>query len=167
MNIILNAIVLIFEVLYYALFMKFARKDGKFWKYFLMFLLSNILCLFISFENFYAYLFYFLGIILLSKLFKLNFKLYDLIVIILSMIIKLIIELLFFVIIKDKIDMFIWVAIIGIYKNEIIYVFRNNLRNIYIKIYEKWQNNNFYIKYFLNIAIFIYVISSLLYIIYR
>ena len=154
MNIILNAIILIFEVLYYALFMKFARKDGKFWKYFLMFLLSNILCLFISFENFYAYLFYFLGIILLSKLFKLNFKLYDLIVVILSMIIKLIIELLFF-------------AIIGIFKNEIIYVFRNDLRNIYIKIYEKWQNNNFYIKYFLNIAIFIYVISSLLYIIYR
>ena len=59
MNIILNAIVLIFEVLYYALFMKFARKDGKFWKYILLFSLMTICSFFITtnmYQQIYIYI---------------------------------------------------------------------------------------------------------------
>ena len=42
MNLILNIIVLIFEVLYYALFMKFARKEERLYKYILAFILGTI-----------------------------------------------------------------------------------------------------------------------------
>ena len=38
----LNILVLIFEVLYYSMFMYYAKGEGKFWKYILLFSIVSI-----------------------------------------------------------------------------------------------------------------------------
>lgn len=43
MAILLNAIVLIFEVLYYSMFMYFSKKEGKFWKYIVSFTIITLI----------------------------------------------------------------------------------------------------------------------------
>ena len=58
MNILMNIIVLIFEVLYYSMFMYYAKKDGKFWKYILLFSLITILILILGSNNLISYIFF-------------------------------------------------------------------------------------------------------------
>ena len=55
-NLLLNVVVLIFEILYYALFMKFARKEGKFWRYLLLFSLMTFCLLFMKTTKIYTIL---------------------------------------------------------------------------------------------------------------
>ena len=51
-----NIIVLFYEVLYYSLFMKFARKEGKLWRYIVLYALISLLFSVIGTKAFYSYL---------------------------------------------------------------------------------------------------------------
>ena len=62
---VMHIIVLLFEVLYYSMFMKFARKEGKFWRYLLLFSLITIVLIFTGTGNLYVYLIF----VLLKKCF--------------------------------------------------------------------------------------------------
>ena len=169
MNIILNAIVLIYEVLYYALFMKFARKDGKFWKYILLFSLITICLFFITTNKIYSILMLCFAILYgLKIIVKINVSLFDLLVIFAMLLIKLIVEmplsLLFYTIIKN---IFVVSTITGIIKIFIVVLIRNNINRIYNKFEKLWKNNNFYIRYIFTILMFTYIICTCLFFIIK
>jgi hypothetical protein len=161
-----NLIIFLLEILYYTLFIKLSKREKGFIKYFLVFLLANAISLFVGFSSFYSYLFYFVEIVLLIKLLKVKFNLFDLLVIINSMLVKILIEFIAFLILREKLDLFIWILILGIFKNLILFIFKNLLQYCYIGLYKMWVNNNFYIRYIFNIMVFVYIISSLLFNIY-
>ena len=78
MDLVLNILVLIFEILYYSLFMKYARKESKFHKLILLFTMITIIGMIIGTNNLPSYL-----ILILMMLFgmkhvaRLKVSLYD------------------------------------------------------------------------------------------
>ena len=56
MNLILNVIILIFETIYYSLFMKNAKETDSLWKYILSFSIGTILILVFNYNSLISYL---------------------------------------------------------------------------------------------------------------
>lgn len=160
-------IIFCLEILYYTLFFGFCRRSEKFYKLFIVFLLSNIISFFIGYGSFYSYAFYFVEIAILMRLLKIKMTLYDILVLIVSMIFKLFIELIFFIFIRDNISTFFWVLLIGIAKNNILILIHKYLNTLYYKLKKLWLNNNFYIRYLFSTFLYLYLIFSIIYIILR
>lgn len=165
MNLILNIIVLIFEVLYYSLFMKFARKEGKFWKYILLFLLISILFFFVGTNQVYSYL-----ILIIMMLFGLKYvvktetSLYDMFLIVIMIFIKFVIEFATYLLLFKllSINHFITTLVFEILKISFAISLRKYLLKANILLKNLWDNNNFYIRYIFSIAMFIYVIITII-----
>lgn len=161
---VLNVIVLIMEVLYYSLFMKFAKGEGKLWRYLLSFGLITTLFMFIGTQQIYKYLLLVLLMLLALKyISKLNIKLYDMLIIILMLFTKIIIEAVcvfaFYNILKLSI---IFVTIIfTVVKFIFVFINKNKFHIIYKKLLLKWNNNNFYIRYIFSVFMIIYAIISI------
>ena len=160
-------IVFLLEILYYTMFFSFCRKDEKPYKLFLVFLISNIISFFIGYGSFYSYAFYFIEIAILTRLLKIKMTLYDILVLIVSMIFKLFIEVMFFIFIRENITTFAWICTIGIVKNNILIICNKKLNEIYNKLKKLWLNNNFYIRYLFSTFLYLYLIFSVIYIIVR
>lgn len=161
----MNIIVLIFEVLYYALFMKFARKDGKVWKYIILFILITIVLMFIGTTNLYAYLvFVLLSLYGLKYIVKIKTSLYDMLPIIIMLFLKIIIELSSMIIFYNflGINQFITTLLFENLKILLIIINRKNIFNYNIKLNKIWNQNNFYIRYFFSIFTIIYVIMTII-----
>lgn len=162
MNLILNIIVLIFEVLYYALFMKFARKEGKFSRYLLLFSLITLILYIIGTDDLYAHL---MSVCLmlfgLKYITKIKISLYDMLIIFIMLLTKLIIELpiSIFLYMFSK-NIYIISIFSGIIKLLILFISNYNLNVLYNKFYALWKNNNFYIRYIFTIFMFLYVILT-------
>ena len=79
MNYVLaNIIVLIFEILYYSMFMYYSKQEGKFWKYVILFTLITIFFGFVGTNNLLSFNFLVLFIILGERYFlKVNNSFYD------------------------------------------------------------------------------------------
>ena len=165
MNIILNAIVLIFEVLYYALFMKFARKEGNFWRYNLLFLLISLIFSFVGTRELYSYLLLILTILYGIKfIVKTKVSLYDALIIIVMLGIKLIVEFpIYFVGYKIlELNHTFITMLLEITKIFLILIIGNKLNVLYLKFKKIWDNNNFYIRYIFSCSMFIYVIVTVI-----
>ena len=160
-------IIFLLEILYYTLFFGFCRKNDKYYKLFVVFLIANIISFFIGYGTFYSYALYFTEISILARLLNIKMTLYDIFVLIISMIFKLIIELLFFIIIRENISLFIWVLAMGITKNMILLFINKILNKLYYKLKDLWINNNFYIRYLFSTFLYLYLIFSIIYIIFR
>ena len=161
---VMHIIVLIFEILYYSMFMKFTKKEGKFWKYLLLFTLITIVGLFIGTNNFISYLILVLMVLYgLKYIVKSKTNLYDMLWIILMLLIKIIIETptYIFVCFFTKNLM-----LIGILSNviKILFVFaiKRLLNNWYLKLKKIWDNNNFYLRYIFTCLVYVYVIITLI-----
>lgn len=166
---ILNAIVLILEVLYYSLFLKFAKRQGKLWRYIILFIFINVLFYIVGTTKIYSYLILIITIMLgLKCIIKLEIKLYDIFFVFLMLIFKTIIETMLviplFYIINN---MFIATLIASLIKIGVIILLRDKLNSYYNGIKVKWDNNNFYIRYIFTIAMFLYVIASCLFLIFN
>lgn len=160
---VLHIIVLIFEVLYYSMFMKFARKEGKFWKYLLLFSLITIVLIFTGTGNLYVYLiFVLLSLYGLKYIVKTKISLFDILPIIIMLAIKIVIELLsMFIFYKFLyLNQVITTFIFEIIKILTILLSKNYLNLYYNKLKTTWDKNNFYIRYFFSIFAIIYVIIS-------
>ena len=160
---VLHIIVLIFEVLYYSMFMKFARKEGKFWKYLLLFSLITIVLIFTGTGNLYVYLiFVLLSLYGLKYIVKTKISLFDILPIIIMLAIKIVIELLsMFIFYKFLyLNQVITAFIFEIIKILTILLSKNYLNLYYNKLKTTWDKNNFYIRYFFSIFAIIYVIIS-------
>ena len=160
---VLHIIVLLFEVLYYSMFMKFARKEGKFWRYLLLFSLITIVLIFTGTGNLYVYLiFVLLSLYGLKYIVKTKISLFDILPIIIMLAIKIVIELLsMFIFYKFLyLNQVITTFIFEIIKILTILLSKNYLNLYYNKLKTTWDKNNFYIRYFFSIFAIIYVIIS-------
>ena len=168
MEIILNIIILLFEVLYYSLFMKYARKDGKFYRYLILFVLFSITSIFLDKQCFISYMIIFLFILYgLKYIVRLKTSLYDLFIIITMFIIKVIIEIPVYLILSLFINGVLATFIFELIKIALVFLFKKHITKLYEKLRIKWNNNNFYVRYIFTILLYIYVIISCLFLILR
>lgn len=165
MNLLMNIIVLIFEVLYYALFMKFARKEGKFSRYVLLFTLLSIISVFIGTNHVYSHLLLIFNILLgLKYMTKTKVYLYDMLIIIIMLFISVIIQFPIYMIFINIFENLFYVTLIYEIAKIIFVLLINKRMNFYYNKFHKiWDNNNFYIRYIFAICIFIYAIISCLF----
>lgn len=160
-EILLNVVVLALEVLYYALFMKFARKEGKFWRYLLSFGLVNIILLFIGTNQIYSYLLTMLMMLYgIKYIVKIKTSIYDLLFLFIMMLIKTGIEGISCFLFFNLVSPFLFIMIIDFLKIFFIITLRNKIETLYKYLKLKWSNNNFYIRYIFNILMFAYILMS-------
>lgn len=166
---LMNIIVLAMEVLYYSLFMKFAKGEGKLWRYLLSFSLVSTILLFIGTNHIYSYL---LSMIIMlygiKYIGRIKIKIYDLLFIFLMLVFKIFVETITIIPIYYIIlNMFVATLITGFLKISVIILLRNKINTFYKVVENKWHNNNFYIRYIFDILMFIYVIVSCLFLIFN
>ncbi len=162
---IANIIVLIFEVLYYSMFMKFARKEGKFWKYILSSIITTILLLIVGSNNLIGLLILVFSLFLGTKyIVKINVSLYDMFFVVIMLFVKIIIEYVCVLIFFNLLDIsyIIVTFIFTLLKIIFLFIFKNKLNAIYIFLKNIWYKNNFYIRYIFSILTFVYTIVSII-----
>lgn len=161
---VLHIIVLLFEVLYYSMFMKFARKEGKFWRYLLLFSLITIVLIFTGTNNLYVYLiFVLLTLYGLKYIVKIDIGLYDMLWIVIMLFVKIIIEFIISMGIYYTInDFLIMTLLIAFIKAIILIILKNKLTVFYTKLKRIWYKNNFYIRYVFSCLSIIYVIITVI-----
>lgn len=166
MKLILNIIVLIFEVLYYSLFMKFARKEGNFIRYFIAF---TIVVLIAGFTNVQTFISYALGLlvilIVLKYIVKLKVSLYDLLFVFVIMMFKIILEFICYITLNSILPYVVFYITFEIVKVIVVFLLRNKIYKLYNFLREKWIKNNFYIRYVFTTFMFLYFIFAALYLI--
>lgn len=168
MNFIFYVIVLILEILFYSLFMFFCKKTGKFYKYILSFVLITIAGFFVSTQTLISYLILVLMITFsLKYIVKVKTTLYDMLIIVIMLLIKIFIEMIvilgLFKIIENA---YILSFIAGIIKILFVLLLNNKLNRSYNNLKEIWNNNNFYIRYLFSVVLFLYTIISCLFLIF-
>ena len=164
-EILLNVVVLVFEVLYYALFMKFARKEGKFWRYLLLFILATILIMFLGTNTLISYLIFVLFVLYgLKYIIRTKVSLYEMCLITIMLLSKLIIEIIIMVVFYNllKFNHFATTLIFSSMKVLLVFLFKKELNLLNNRLKKLWNNNNFYIRYLFSIVFYIYVIVSII-----
>lgn len=161
MALLLNIIVLMFEILYYSLFMKFARKEGKLIRYITGFSLMSIIGVFVGTTNLPSYLLLIVLILLVLKyIVKLKVSLYDMLIVIIMLFANLLIQFPVFVIFYNllKCSHFVATLIFEIIKLLLVISLKDKLGVMYSKLQKLWKNNNFYIRYIFSCSVYVYVI---------
>lgn len=159
---ILNFIVLIFEILFYSMFMYYSKKEGKFSRYFLLFGLITIFFTFVGTTQLISYV----ALIVMMTygikyIVKVKTTLYDMFIVFIMLLIKSIIEMTIGSLFLINVFSIVQLTFISYFvKFLLILLFKNKLNKYYNKILIKWNNNNFYIRYIFACLSFIYVIAS-------
>lgn len=160
----MNIIILIMEVLYYSLFMKFTKRETNNYKN-ILFGIILVLFAFVGNCNIYGtILMPIFGLFILNILFKNNTSLYDFMNILFMTIMKIIIEFPCYTILFSFIGLYGQAIVSSFIKILITILFRKKIKNIYIKYNIIWRQNNFYIRYIFTVGFYLYVILSLLFI---
>lgn len=164
--IFLNAIVLIFEILYYSLFMYYSKNEGKLSKYVLLFSLITAILFFTENSSLYSYLFFIVSTFLGMKyIVNCKVKFFDLFIIFSMLLFNFLLQLFPFIFIKlfTK-DIIIKTLFLILIKG--IFIFKSNiLRSIFNNMKVKWDKNFFFIRYTFVVIMFLLIISSAIYII--
>lgn len=165
--VLMNLIILIFEVLYYSLFMYYARKEGKFWRYLLLFILITVIGVFIGTSNLPSYLILILLIIYgLKYIVRLKISLYDMLVIVFMLLLKVLLELIFagiFSIFTS--NYYILAFTTSLIKVSTILIIKDIMYAYYFQFKIIWDNNNFYIRYIFTMLIYLFVMLSMIFLI--
>lgn len=166
---LLNIVVLIFEVIYYSLFMKFTRKEGKFYKYVILFSLITIIFSFVGTNSLINYLLLILMILCgIKHIINIKISLCDMLWLIIMMLIKLIVELLLSIPLYCVINnIYVASIITGVLKCLFIFTFRYKISELCHKLKLLWNANNFYVRYIFSALTFIYTIVSILFLIIK
>ena len=165
---LLNLIVLTFEILFYSMFIKFAKNDGKFYKYAIVFIINTILITLLGSRNLMSYLVFVMTTLLMLKyVVQVKTSLYDMLVIIFMLIVKSMLEIPLFYLFAMCFSGVISTFLFQITKILLVLLLKDLIRTIYIKLKTKWDNNNFYIRYIFSILMFMYVIISCFFLIIR
>lgn len=164
--IVLNLIVLLFEVLYYSCFMYFAKREGKFWKYLVLFGIITLSGLFIKTNTFISYLYLVLAMLYGMKyVVKVKTTLCDMLTMLIMLLIKLLIEFpLSMILYLITSNILIISCVVGVIKIFLIINFSDFIYKINKKITKLWNNNNFYVRYIFSCLAYVYVILSILFI---
>lgn len=161
-------IILMFEVLFYSMFLKFARKESNMLKCIITFSLITLIMLLTNTNQFISYLIFLILALYGGKyIIKIKVSLYDMLFIFIMLITKMIIETPLYIILNNIFNNFITTLISSILKILIIYLCRNKINMLYNYLKLKWNNNNFYIRYLFCIFMFIYFIYSIIFLIIK
>lgn len=167
----MNIIVLILEVLYYSLFLKFAKRKSKIWKFILSFSVAtifNIIFSYLKINEIVIYLLFMIISLLLIKLLdKDNTNLFDFLFLFIIMVVKIAIEGISYLILYNIVNKVLFTFIIDGIKLLLIILLMNKIKLAYKTLKNKWNNNNFYIRYIFNIFLFIFIIMSFVFIIIK
>jgi len=162
---LLNIFVLVCEVLFYSLFIYFAKKEGRLWRYILGIILVILIIGFLGSQTFLVYSIQgLLFLFVLKYIVRINTKVFDLVLISLSFIIKAFIEIICVLILMNFVNTIFVYIILSLIKVGTIYFLRNKIEYIYNKLFKKWNSNNFYIRYGSSIIIMIYFIVFIVFI---
>lgn len=160
---LLNFIVLAFEIIYYSLFMKSIKREGKFWKYVVIFVISTIFTLIFSKYSILSYVFIIFSTLIVGKyILKINMKLYDFYLILAMMFFKILIEAITYTLFVNILGQYITIFLFEFLKILFVFIFNKALNKVYEKGMEVWENNNFYIRYFTAIILILYLIFTVL-----
>lgn len=160
---ILNFIVLIFEILFYSMFMYYSKREGKFSRYLLLFSLITIFFSFVGTTQLISYVvLIFMMLYGIKHIVKVKTTLYDMFILSLMLIFKIIIEGIVVLIFYNIFGMYITIFLFEIIKILTLIIFRNKLSLFYKYMYKLWYKNNFYIRYIFSCLIVVYVIFSAL-----
>lgn len=159
-----NISLLIVEILYYSLFLKFCRKEGKFKKYLLVSLLVTIVAMIVGTNNLLSYILLILTFLFgLKYIVKLKTSLYDMFIIFIMLFIKLVIELICFVVLYLIFKSYpVFLIFMIIIKFLFLIVTRNRLSLFYNRLKELWLANTFKIRYIFICCTYVYVIITAL-----
>lgn len=161
MNFILNIIIVISEVLYYSLFMKYAKKDGKFTNYILLFGGISLIFCFVSHNNLESYLALSIMMLLGMKyIVKVKTSLYDLLLILIMLFIKILIETPLYMLYTPLLSKYLTGLIVSATKIPIAILLQDKLNKMNTSLKRKWEHNNFYIRYIFSILLFLYCIAT-------
>ena len=168
MKTIANLIVLIFEIMFYSIYTKNIKGEGKLSKYILTFIVGTI-GLMIAGNGLFSYLaFALLCLLGIKYIVKVKTSFFDFFMIIIMLLIKAAIEtalcIVCFVITKNT---FISLMIANVVKMLFVCKNRVPMRNYYQVLRKLWNSNNFYFRYILMSLLYIYIICSALFLIYR
>lgn len=167
MALLVYIVVLIFETIYYSLFMRYSRNESKLWKYLLLFSLINTFFFFVTTDMIFSYMLLVLMILYgLKYIVNIKISLYDIFFIFVMMLLKLLIEIIIALpisIIINSID--IAKILVGIIKCVIVFSIRYHLNTLYVKLHKYWNENKFFIRYTFTILMFLYVIFSCVFLI--
>lgn len=92
---------------------------------------------------------------------------YDLLFLFIIMITKILIEGVCYLTFYNIFNKFAFTMIIDALKILFIIIFRKSINKCYYSLKNKWNNNNFYIRYIFNILLFIYIMMSFVFIIIK
>lgn len=160
---ILNFIVLLFEILFYSMFMYYSKREGKFSRYLLLFSLITIFFSFVGTTQLISYVvLIFMMLYGIKHIVKVKTTLYDMFILSLMLIFKIIIEGIVVLIFYNIFGMYITIFLFEIIKILTLIIFRNKLSLFYKYMYKLWYKNNFYIRYIFSCLIVVYVIFSAL-----
>lgn len=160
---ILNIIIIISEVLYYSIFMMYAKKEGKLTKYFLLFSLISLIFCFISHNNLESYLALAIMMLLgIKYIVKVKTSLYDLLLILIMLFLKILIETPLYMLYTPILSKYVTALIVSATKIPAIILLENKLNKMNKFLHNKWENNNFYIRYIFSILVFIYCIVTVI-----
>lgn len=161
---ILNIIVLILEVLYYSLFLKFAKNENNLWRYILGFIIVSIIGVFIKTNYLISYVLLIILIVSVLKFIaRIKIKNFDILVIVIMLLIKILIEGISVIIFYNLLNMntFIVTLIFMTIKLLFVILLRKRINKVYNVLNKKWNNNDFNIRYIFSIFILIYTIISI------
>lgn len=168
MELLLNIVVLTLEILYYSLFMKFSRKEGKLWKYIALFILATIIVIVFSSNSLIAYLVFILfSYMSLKYIVKLKVSLYDMLIIFIMLFCKLLVETPCYIFLINILSNFCVIVITSIIKIGIISLLHVKINALYNKLKTKWDRNNFYIRYIFSVLMFTYTIAACIFLIVK
>ena len=161
---ILNIIVLILEVLYYSLFLKFAKNENNFWRYILGFIIISIIGVFIKTNYLISYVLLIILIVSVLKFIaRIKIKNFDILVVVIMLLIKILIEGICVIIFYNLLNMNIFIVTLIFMTIKLLFVIllRKRMNKAYIVLNKKWDNNDFNIRYIFSIFILIYTIISI------
>lgn len=167
---IVNIIVLIFEVLYYSLFMKFTKKEGKFIRYCILFSLVSVLGVVLNTQNVTNYFILLFFIIFgIKYIVKVKTTMFDFLIVLFMLVLNIIIETVVYLILYRLIgfNYIITTFTFEIIKIGICLALNNKLYLLQTKTKKLWDKNNFYIRYLTSVMIYIYTIINCAVIIFK
>ena len=138
----------------------------KLWKYLICFSLVTLLTGIVNVETIFAYIVIVSSMMIFLKyIVKLKITLYDMLFILIMIFLKLGIELIFFIIFNNLLNIFLFYLSFQVLKVIIVLLLRNKINQLYKFLKIKWDENFFYIRYIFAIFMFLYSIFSCLYLI--
>lgn len=160
---LINIIVLLLEILYYSLFMKFTKRDGSFIKYCILFILVTILGGILNTRDITNYFILLMFIVLgLKYVVRVKITMFDFLIVLIMLVFNIIIEATIYLLLFKliKVNYIITTFTFEVIKISLCLILRNKLSLMNNKLKELWNNNNFYIRYLFTVLIYIYVIIT-------